>query len=133
MKQATDKMPPAPKTLFERIGGKDAVNAAVDLFYDRLLKDPRVNKFFDGTDMARQRAKQKAFMTYAFGGAQNYAGLSMRKAHEGLVKNRGLNDSHFDAVAENLQATLKQLSIPDALIGEVMTIVGSTRNDVLGR
>jgi len=120
-------------TLFEKLGGKPAVDAAVDLFYDKLLKDARVNSFFDGTDMKRQRAKQKAFLTYAFGGAPNYPGLSMRKAHEKLVRERGLNDSHFDAVGENLQKTLEELNVAPALIVEVMAIVESTRNDVLNR
>jgi hemoglobin len=46
---------------------------------------------------------------------------------------RGLNDSHFDAVMENLGATLKELNVPDELIAEAAAIAESTRNDVLGR
>ncbi len=120
------------KTLYEKIGGRAAVNAAVELFYKKLLADNRVNHFFDGVDMKRQMAKQKAFMTYAFGGAPNYSGLSMRKAHERIVKEKGLNESHFNAVAENLVATLKELNVPQNLIDEVISIVASTKNDVLG-
>lgn len=121
------------KPLFERIGGKDAVNAAVDLFYDKLIADSRVSHFFKGIDIDRQRAKQKIFLTYAFGGAPHYSGPSMRKAHEKLVTEKGLNDGHFDAVAENLQKTLEELGVPAGIIGEVMAIADSTRNDVLGR
>ena len=120
-------------TLFEKLGGKPAVEAAVDLFYEKILVDNRINHFFEGIDMKRQRAKQKVFLTYAFGGAPNYSGASMRKAHERLVKEKGLNDSHFDAVAENLQVTLQELGIPANLISEVMTIAASTRDDVLNR
>lgn len=122
-----------PKSLFERLGGKDAVHAAVDLFYQKVLADDRIKHLFDGVDMQRQRAKQEAFMTYAFGGSPDYSGLSMRKAHERLVREKGLNDDHFNAVAEDLTATLKELNVPAELITEVITIVASARNDVLSR
>ncbi len=121
------------QTLFERLGGKPAVEAAVDKFYEKVMADSRINYFFDGIDMKRQRAKQKAFLTYAFGGAPSYSGLSMRKSHERLVREKGLNDSHFNAVAENLQKTLEELGVPADLISEVMTIAASTRNDVLNK
>ena len=55
-------------TLYERIGGDKAVNAAVELFYRNLLNDGRVARFFDGVDMNEQIAKQKSFLTMAFGG-----------------------------------------------------------------
>lgn len=121
------------KSLFERLGGRDAVHAAVDLFYQKVLADDRIKHMFDGVDMNRQRAKQEAFLTFAFGGIPNYSGLSMRKAHERLVREKGLNDNHFDAVAENLTATLKDLNVPAELIAEVITIVASARDDVLSR
>lgn len=120
------------ETLYERIGGEAAVNAAVDLFYRKVLADDRINKFFEGIDMDRQMAKQKAFLTMAFGGPNSYTGEDMRKGHAHLVE-RGLNDSHFDAVMENLGATLTELGVPADLIGEAAAIAESTRNDVLGR
>ena len=118
-------------SLYERIGGKDAVNAAVDIFYDKILTDPRIADFFEGVDMGRQRAHQKAFLTYAFGGVPNYEGRSMREAHKKLVEEKGLGEEHFTAVAENLQATLEQLNMSADLVGEVMTIAASTHDDVL--
>ena len=57
----------------------------------------------------------------------------MRAAHQRLVEEMGLNDSHFDAVMENLGATLKELGVPDELIGEAAAIAESTRSDVLGK
>ena len=56
----------------------------------------------------------------------------MRKGHAHLVK-QGLNDSHFDAVMENLGGTLKELGVAGNLIAQVAAIAESTRNDVLGR
>ena len=119
-------------SLYERIGGEAAVNAAVDVFYRKVLADDRINSFFEGVDMDKQAAKQKAFLTMALGGPNNYTGEDMRKGHAHLVE-RGLNDSHFDAVIENLGATLTELGVPADLIGEAAAIAESTRNDVLGR
>jgi hemoglobin len=119
-------------SLYDEIGGEAAVNAAVDIFYRKVLKDDRIKHFFDGVDMAKQAAKQKAFLTMAFGGPHNYTGEDMRKGHAHLVA-RGLNDSHFDAVMENLGATLTELKVPANLIAQAAAIAESTRNDVLGR
>ncbi|MEQ1669042.1 MAG: group 1 truncated hemoglobin, partial [Sulfuriferula sp.] len=116
--------------LFERIGGEAAVNAAVDVFYRRVLSDDRISDFFDDVDMERQAAKQKAFLTMAFGGPVHYTGADMRKGHAHLVT-RGLNDSHFDAVVENLVASLQALNVPAELIAEVGVVCETTRNDVL--
>jgi hemoglobin len=118
--------------LYEEIGGAGAVNAAVDIFYRKVLKDDRISRFFTGVDMGTQAAKQKAFLTMAFGGPNNYTGLDMRKAHAHLVK-QGLNDSHFNAVVEDLGATLKELKVPDNLIAQVAAVAETTRNDVLGK
>ena len=120
------------QSLFDRIGGEAAVNAAVDIFYRKVLADDRINSFFEGVDMDKQAAKQKAFLTVAFGGPNNYTGEDMRKGHAHLVE-RGLNDSHFDAVMENLGATLQELNVPGELIAEAAAIAESTRNDVLGK
>ncbi len=119
-------------SLYERLGGEAAVNAAVDIFYDKVLDDYRINRFFDKTDMAKQLEHLKAFMTVAFGGPNNYTGRSLRDGHARLVK-MGLNDSHFDAVMGHLGATLQELNVPAELIAEAAALVESTRADVLGK
>ncbi len=118
-------------SLFEKIGGEAAVNAAVDIFYRKVLTDDSISQFFEETDMDDQIAKQKSFLTMAFGGPNEYSGTDMRKAHAPLVE-KGLNEAHFGAVAGHLQATLTELDVPEDLIGEVMAIAGSTHDDVLG-
>ena len=119
-------------SLYEKIGGEPAVNAAVDIFYRKVLKDDRIKHFFNDIDMEKQAAKQKAFITMALGGPNKYTGLDMRKGHAHLVA-RGLNDSHFDAVVEDLGATLKELNVPAESIAEIAVLLETTRNDVLGR
>lgn len=120
------------KSLFDQLGGEPAVDAAVELFYEKVLADPALKPFFEGTDMRRQSAKQKMFMTAAFGGPVAYDGRSMKAAHANAVTN-GLTDDHFNGVAGHLQSTLEELGVDGALINQVMTIVGGTRDDVLGR
>ena len=120
------------ESLYERIGGEAAVNAAVDIFYRKVLSDFRINRFFEGVDMETQAAKQKAFLTMVFGGPANYTGEDMRNGHAHLVK-MGLNDSHFDAVMEHLGGTMEELKVPPELIAEAAAIAESTRNDVLGK
>ena len=118
--------------LFEKIGGEPAVEAAVDLFYRKVLSDDRISRFFDDTDMDEQRAKQKSFLTMAFGGPNEYTGEDLRTAHKKLVDD-GLGDSHFDAVAVHLQNTLEELGVPAELVNQVMAIAAGTRDDVLNR
>jgi len=119
------------ETLFAKIGGIEAVNAAVNIFYEKVLNDVSIRHFFENTDMNRQIAKQKAFLAYVFGAPTKYTGKNMRDAHSKLVE-RGLNHQHFERVAIHLQDTLNQLEVDLDLIHKVMEIVGGTKNDVLG-
>ncbi len=119
-------------SLYDQIGGEAAVNAAVDIFYRKVLVDDRISRFFDDVDMDRQIAKQKGFLTMAFGGPVSYTGKDMRTGHARLVA-MGLNDSHFDAVVELLGQTLTELNVPAALIEQVAAVAKSTRADVLNR
>lgn len=120
-------------SLYERIGGEPAVNAAVDKFYEKVLADDRIKHFFVDVDMAKQHRMQKGFFTFAFGGPANYSGKGMQAAHRRLVTEKGLNDSHYDAVMENLGATLVELGVPDDMIAEAAGIAESVRDAVLGR
>ncbi|MFN0170635.1 MAG: group I truncated hemoglobin [Bryobacteraceae bacterium] len=120
------------QNLFEELGGAAAVEAAVDNFYRKVLMDDRVAHFFDSVEMDRQRAKQKAFLTMAFGGPHNYTGKDMRQGHAHLLQ-KGLNDSHVDAIIEILGTTLREMGVADNLIQQVAAIAESTRNDVLSR
>lgn len=119
-------------SLYERIGGQAAVDAAVDIFYRKVLADDRINGFFDGVDMEQQINKQKGFLTMVFGGPNDYTGKDMREGHKHLVE-RGLNDSHVDAVIENLGNTLQELGVAAADIQEIADIANSVRDDVLNR
>ena len=115
-------------SLFERIGGHATVDAAVDLFYLKVVCDKRVECFFSKVDMTKQRQMQKQFLTYAFGGNTKWNEKSIRHAH----RNMNLKERHYHAIVQDLTETLRELSIADNLICEVLEVVGHSKNDVLG-
>tara|TARA_B100001564_G_C20647049_1_gene674924 strand:+ start:812 stop:1186 length:375 start_codon:yes stop_codon:yes gene_type:complete len=117
-------------TLFDRIGADDAVTATVAKLYEKILADDQLSIFFEGVDMERLRRSQKSFVTMAFGGPNHYEGPHLRKAHQHLV-DKGLNGHHFDLVARYLDESMQELGVPEDLRSEALTIVASTRNDVL--
>ena len=119
-------------TLYEQLGGAAAIDAAVDIFYGKVLADERIRHIFAQTDMDRQRTHQKAFLSMVFGGPNAYQGRDMRAGHARLVA-EGLNDSHFDAVVELLGATLIELGVAHGLIAQVAAVAESVRAPVLGR
>jgi hemoglobin len=116
-------------TLFDRLGGESAINLAVDVFYRKVLTDDRISHFFDSVDMERQHVKQKAFLTMAFGGPNQYTGQDMRRAHAHMK----LTEEHFSAVMEHLAATLQELGANAEDIGGVASIALSVKEDVLNR
>jgi hemoglobin len=118
--------------LYEQLGGAAAVEAAVELFYRKVLADGRIKHFFDGVDMRRLAGHQKAFLTMAFGGPGRYRGQALREGHAHLVAS-GLNDSHFDTVIELLGQTLAELGVPQPGILQAAAVAESVRDDVLGR
>lgn len=119
-------------SIYEQIGGEEAVDAAVDLFYRKVLADESVARFFDDVDMDRQAAKQKAFLTMVFGGPAHYTGQDMRRGHLHLIA-RGMNDEHVDVVVELIGETLAELGVGQDLIGQVAAVANSVRDDVLDR
>lgn len=116
-------------SLYQKLGGKAAIDAVVEAFYVKMLADDRVKDFFENINMTKQKRKQKEFLSAAFGGPTAWAGKDLRKAHEGLE----LAEAHFQAVAENLQKTMEEMKVKKELIDQVMAIAGSTHDDVLNR
>ena len=116
-------------SVYEAIGGAAAVDAAVDIFYRKVLVDDRINEFFDTVDMEQQHKKQKAFLTMAFGGPNEYTGKDMREAHSHM----NLDEDHFNAVAEALVGTLEELNVPQEHIDSIVGLAVSVKDDVLNK
>ena len=113
--------------MFDRIGGGEVLNRAIEVFYQRVLSDNRVKHFFEGADMLRLRESQVAFLAFALGGPALYDGGSIREIHRPL----SLTEEHFEVVCDHLLATLQELLVPGPVIDEVMSIVAAMHDDVL--
>jgi len=105
-------------SIYEQIGGQEALIAVVDDFYKRVLADDQLAPFFAGTNMSRLKGKQVEFFAAALGGPQEYSGLSMKDAHRG----RGIGQVHFNLVATYLTESLSAAGVPDDI---VQTIIGT--------
>ena len=115
------------QSLFDRIGGMPAVNAAVDVFYQKVMADERINHFFHHIDMQRQSGKLKVFLAFAFGAPIPYEGKPMKTAHQHMR----ITEVHFNAVAGHLIATLEELEVKAPLIEEVVAIALSVKGDIV--
>ncbi len=120
-------------TIYEQIGGEAAVNAAVDLFYTKVLADPLLAPVFEGVDMNGQNGKQRAFFTALFKSEATGVEEYMRQSHARLVAEKGINDAHFDAVAKHLNDTLVELSVPAEIVSQIMGAASGLRDAVLNR
>ncbi len=120
------------QTLYEQLGGKNTVEKAAAILYVNILRDERINQFFENVDIEKQKRKMSTFLTNIFGGPSLYLGKTMRKVHKNAVKD-GLNDVHVDAMMECVSATLKELAIDSDLINKVINVIEEHRDDVLGR
>src|SRR5262249_31206604 len=115
------------KSLYERLGGKDAVSAVVDDFAGNVLADSRINKKFGKSDPARLLANLKDFVCFATGGPCRYTGLSMKESH----KNMGTTAGEFNALVEDLIKTLNKFNVGAAEQKELLTALGGLRNDIV--
>ena len=119
-------------TLYELIGGRPAIQAAVESFYRRVLADPSLRQFFDKTDMPHQIALQSMFISMLLGGRVVYTGKDLPTAHAG-ARDKGLNGAHFDSFLKHFRAALEEAKVPPDKLEKVMTLLEGTRQQVLGR
>jgi truncated hemoglobin YjbI/predicted pyridoxine 5'-phosphate oxidase superfamily flavin-nucleotide-binding protein len=119
--------------LYDRIGGDKAMEVVVDLFYRKVMQDDRVGHFFDDTDMASLRLKQKSFLSMAFGGPYQYSDAELRAVHKPLIEKYGLSDKHFNRFLEIFKETSTELNISANEIQGMMEIMERTRDAVLNR
>ncbi|WP_445189166.1 group I truncated hemoglobin [Pseudonocardia sp. Cha107L01] len=113
-------------SIYDTIGGPDAVAAAVDEFYGRVLADEELRSYFAQTDLKRLRAHQRGFIAAAIGGPEIYRGRSMREAHAGL----NVTPEHFDRVVGHLVDTLAGLGVPQSTIGEIGAKLAPLKADI---
>ena len=128
MTMTADTSAPAEATsIYQAIGGRAALTAAVDDFYGRLLADPVLGPLFPGGVGPRHRAYVITILGEALGGPERYRGPDVAGAHRGL----GITDTHFDLAAAHLYATLDGLGVPEHLADHIVGIVASLQSAVV--
>ncbi len=108
--------------VYEAIGGRAAVVAAVDGLYGRLLADPVLGPFFPGGVGARHRRYVVTVLGEALGGPERYRGPDIAGAHRGL----GISGAHFERAA-----TLDELGVPRHLADHIVEVVAGLRQSVV--
>ncbi|WP_170115217.1 group I truncated hemoglobin [Pleionea mediterranea] len=120
------------QTLFYRVGGEAAVEAAVNRFYDKFLQQESIIDFFENVSIPEQKNKFRLFFTQILGGPYTTSNIEIRRVHAPLVE-RGLNDQHYDLFLKLMEQTLRELEIPEELIEEFIDLTESFRKDVLNK
>ncbi|HYH87093.1 MAG TPA: group 1 truncated hemoglobin [Pyrinomonadaceae bacterium] len=118
------------KSLYERVGGYDAIAAVVDDFVGRLVGDKKFERFFAGhsTD-SKKRIRQHIVdqLCAAAGGPCIYTGRTMKDSHVGL----GITEDDWNASAKHLVATLDKFKVPEAEKKELLDVVTSLKGDIV--
>jgi hemoglobin len=114
-------------SVHDSVGGPRMIRAAVDVLYRRLVADPGLMAYFDGVDVTRLAAHQRAFLTAALGGPDLYGGRDLATAHKGLR----IDDAAFDGVAEHLMSALRDLGVDSGVLRVIADRVETFRDDVV--
>ncbi|HET9142490.1 group 1 truncated hemoglobin [Actinophytocola sp.] len=114
-------------SIYEEIGGHEALITVVDDFYARVLADPALAPFFTGVNMSRLKGKQVEFFAAVLGGPDGYTGQSMKDVHRG----RGIGQTEFDLVAKHLGESLAQAGVPADTTGTIIATVAPLSADIV--
>ena len=113
-------------SIYDQIGGVEALEIVVEDFYRRVLADDELAGFFTGTNMARLKGKQVEFFAAALGGPLEYTGAPMRQVHQG----RGITLHHFNLVAGHLADSLRDAGVPEPTVGEIIAAIAPLADEI---
>ncbi|MBL8935034.1 MAG: group 1 truncated hemoglobin [Archangium sp.] len=115
------------KPLFERLGGKAAIEAVVDDFLGRVAGDATINSGFAVAHVPRIRQRLIELVCVGTGGPCTYSGRDMATAHAG----QGISNAQFDTLVGHLVATLDKFKVPAAEKGELLSVLGPMRPSIV--
>src|SRR5262245_9549589 len=115
--------------LYERLGGRPAMQAVVDDFIGNVANDARINKRFAGANIGKLKSNLVDQICEATGGPCKYTGQSMKGVHAGMK----ITDAEFDALVEDLGKSLDKLKVAEADKSELVTALGGMRKDIVGQ
>ena len=115
------------RSLYDRLGGSEAIVAVIEDFVGRCAGDSRINRKFARTDVPRLKSMLVDQVNSATGGPATYSGRSMRETHDGM----GVTAGEFDALVGDLVETLNAFNVPEAEQQELLGILGPLRSDIV--
>lgn len=115
------------RTLYDRLGGKAAIEAVVGDFLARVSQDERINAPFAGAHLPRLSRRLVELVCAASGGPCTYSGRDMKTVHTGM----GITHAQFDALAGHLVAALDKFHVPAREKGELLGAIGPMRGDIV--
>ncbi len=119
-------------SLYDELGGAEALAGALDRFYEKVMADPKVSVFFEGMDVERIKDKQKKFWAIALGGEAEYDGRDLNTAHQ-HSREMGLNEELFHQFVGHFRSTLEEFGVPEEKIKQVIAVTDEHMDEVLNR
>jgi hemoglobin len=123
-------VPPAPapeRSLYERVGGREAIAAVVEDATGNISTDTRINRRFGAADITTLNRHLVDLLCVRLGGPCTYTGANMADAHEGMF----IRADEFDALIEDLEKSLDKLHVPPREKGEVLAILRQMKGSVI--
>lgn len=114
-------------TIYDQVGGQPVIKTATTVFYGRVTEDAALAKWFDGVDISRLRAHQRAFLAAALDGPQLFTGLDLGHAHAGM----DITDEAYTLVVAHLITTLDDLGVEERVLTEVEARLETLRTQVV--
>jgi hemoglobin len=128
----TTSSAPATPTLYQRLGGREAIKQVVDDFVANLAADPRVNARFKGLDTAKMTKLQTDLADQicdVTGGPCAYLGRDMKTVHAGMK----ITEAEWNATVEDLVKTLNKLKVGAKEQQELLSALGGMKKDIVGQ
>ena len=116
------------ENLFNEIGGAEVVADIVDDFYDRVIADPSLKKFFEHASMERVKSMQRQFFGIAIGAPLEYSGRSLADVHKG----KGIKRDDISLFTDHLMATLGEIGISESDANRFVSRIAMYVDEVLG-
>jgi len=126
---STPSQPMQDQSLYQRLGGKEAITAVVDDFVGNVAADARINKRFANANIARLKMLLVEQICAASGGPCTYSGRDMTTAHAGM----NIQSAEFDALVEDLVKSLDKFKVPAKEKGELLGALGGMKPAIVGK
>ena len=120
--------PPPQASLYQRLGGQQAITAVVDDFVANVAADNRINHFFAHTNIPHLKQELVDQICQATGGPCKYTGRDMKTSHTGMK----ITEAEWNATVEDLVKTLDKYKVPEREKNDLLALLGSLKADIVG-